>query len=237
MNDQPNLRERITLAIMGRTAPRAADAVLAELGYGTHRCARCGQQQAREDDTCPPCDLAIGREEINRLREQLDRVHEDHEVAIDNLRSDLTAEYEDAYKDARQAEAERDRLRTWPGLMETLAQHYPPDVIDGRSGDPGPQIITLAREVDRLREAVERVREIISDALEAWEPQYEYARDRAATKGYSHDQTEADTYELAIGTVKAILTALDQSDTSTPQQTSDDTYAAGTERNEAERDV
>lgn len=58
-----------------------------------------------------------------------------------------------------EAEADRDRLRTWDGLMGTLAELYPPDVIDGSSGDPGPQIITLAREVDKLREARDRARE------------------------------------------------------------------------------
>lgn len=43
------------------------------------------------------------------------------------------------------------KLRSWQGLMGILAEHYPPDVVDGSSGDPGPQIVALTRAVDQLR--------------------------------------------------------------------------------------
>lgn len=48
--------------------------------------------------------------------------------------------------------AEVARLHTWAGLMSLLDQHYPPDTFDGSSGDPGPRIIALTREVGRLRD-------------------------------------------------------------------------------------
>lgn len=111
---------------------------------------------------------------------------------------------------AEAAEAERDRLRTWPGLMETLAQHYPPDIIDGSSGDPGPQIITLAREVDRLREAVDHWLPVLDGQIAGVETI------RPAVGG---------TMRRAFDKFRA---ALDQSDTSTPH----DTHAAGTGRNQ-----
>lgn len=46
---------------------------------------------------------------------------------------------------------EIDRLRSWDGLMSILDDHYPADVFDGSSGDPGPRIIVLIREIDRIR--------------------------------------------------------------------------------------
>lgn len=46
---------------------------------------------------------------------------------------------------------EVERLNTWAGLMSLLDTHYPPDLVDGSSGDPGPRTIVLIREVDRLK--------------------------------------------------------------------------------------
>lgn len=45
-------------------------------------------------------------------------------------------------------------LRTWPGMMSVLDEHYPADVFDGSSGDPGSRIVSLVREVDRLKAAL-----------------------------------------------------------------------------------
>jgi hypothetical protein len=55
---------------------------------------------------------------------------------------------------ARNAELEDEnaRMHTWAGLMSLLDQHYPADVFDGASNDPGPRIVALAREVGRLRD-------------------------------------------------------------------------------------
>lgn len=43
-------------------------------------------------------------------------------------------------------------VTSWDWLMAVLAVHYPADVFVGGPGaDPGPQIVALTREVDRLR--------------------------------------------------------------------------------------
>lgn len=47
--------------------------------------------------------------------------------------------------------AEIARLHTWAGLISLLDEHYPPGVVDGSSGDPGPRIVALTRELDRWR--------------------------------------------------------------------------------------
>lgn len=46
-------------------------------------------------------------------------------------------------------------VTSWGWLMAVLAEHYPPDVFTGGSGDPAPQIVALTREVDRLRREAE----------------------------------------------------------------------------------
>lgn len=53
-----------------------------------------------------------------------------------------------------EAADEIDRLLepSWSRLMEILDEHYPAEVCDGSSGDPGPTIIVLTREIDRLRD-------------------------------------------------------------------------------------
>lgn len=43
------------------------------------------------------------------------------------------------------------RLHTWQGLMSLLDEHYPPEVFDRSSGDEGPRVVALVREIDRLR--------------------------------------------------------------------------------------
>lgn len=43
------------------------------------------------------------------------------------------------------------RLNTWAGLVSLLDTHYPADLVDGSSGDPGPTIIVLARVIDQLQ--------------------------------------------------------------------------------------
>jgi hypothetical protein len=53
--------------------------------------------------------------------------------------------------------AELDRLHTWPGLMSLLDEHYPADVQLGPDDEPGPRILALVREVDRLRKERDEV--------------------------------------------------------------------------------
>jgi hypothetical protein len=65
-------------------------------------------------------------------------------------------------RDLKQALAEQDRLvgqldalHSWQGLMSLLDEHWPAEIFKGSSGDPGPTIVFLVREVDRLRREVE----------------------------------------------------------------------------------
>lgn len=46
------------------------------------------------------------------------------------------------------ARAEVAKLHSWPGLMSLLDERYPPEVFDGSSGDEGPRIVALVREVE-----------------------------------------------------------------------------------------
>lgn len=55
---------------------------------------------------------------------------------------------------------EVERLHTWDGLMSILDEHYPPDVFVGGSADPGPRLIALMREVERLRAMERRARTV-----------------------------------------------------------------------------
>lgn len=44
-----------------------------------------------------------------------------------------------------------DHFRNWDGLLSILDEVYPADVFTGVSGDPGPRIIVLLREINALR--------------------------------------------------------------------------------------
>ena len=53
---------------------------------------------------------------------------------------------------------ELEGLHTWDGLMSLVDEHYPTDIFPHLAGqpddpdrDPGPRILSLIREVDRLR--------------------------------------------------------------------------------------
>lgn len=72
------------------------------------------------------------------------RAHERHEARI---RADVAA---------MDHEAEDMVPATWGGLLTILEAHYPEDVFDGSSGDPGPHIIALCRAVERLAAFIEQ---------------------------------------------------------------------------------
>lgn len=76
-------------------------------------------------------------------------------------------------------------------------------------------------ERDEIRTALTEARKIGSAALEAWTPEYEYAADRAARKGYGHDETAAQVYGAAIEAVTALLAALDRGGKPGPTQDGD----------------
>lgn len=44
---------------------------------------------------------------------------------------------------------------TWDGLLTILEAHYPEDVFDGSSGDPGAHIVALCRAIERLATFIE----------------------------------------------------------------------------------
>lgn len=48
-----------------------------------------------------------------------------------------------------QKDAEVERLHSWAGLMELLDEHWPAEVFDGQSDDPGPRIVSLIRALNR----------------------------------------------------------------------------------------
>lgn len=64
--------------------------------------------------------------------------------------------------------AEIERLHTWDGLMSLVDEHYPTDIFphfagvpDNPDRDPGPRILSLLREVERLRAACKTLGQII----------------------------------------------------------------------------
>ena len=67
----------------------------------------------------------------------------------------------------------------------------------------------LRVERDEARAAVDGARKVLTEALSAWEPEHEYYEDRAARKGYSHDETAAQVYGAAIDVATKALAELD----------------------------
>ena len=67
-------------------------------------------------------------------------------------------------------EALREQLRatqTWDGVMAFLDREYPPDVFDGSSGDPGPRIVVLMRELRATQTERDELRHGY-DVLHGW---------------------------------------------------------------------
>jgi hypothetical protein len=56
---------------------------------------------------------------------------------------------------AAELRAERDRFHSWAGLMALLDECYPADIFTGMSGDPGPRIVVLLREINQIRSEIE----------------------------------------------------------------------------------
>jgi len=47
---------------------------------------------------------------------------------------------------------------TWKGLLAFLDEKYPADIFTGESGDPGPVIVKLSREVGELKRKLEELK-------------------------------------------------------------------------------
>lgn len=192
------LRERFRAVLASSDQAGVLDKLMAAAGYGTHRCVRCGQPQAQEDDTCPPCDREIYLEAIRALRAEIDA--KDGQIA--------------------EQQAEIERLKTpfevtigWPEMSdeelaalerELKAALKKPQKLIVQPENWRQRAEQAEAERDRLRAAVQRVRRLID-------------------KGPSR-QCGGQRYILA----NLISAALDQSDTSTPQQAADDTDASST---------
>ena len=105
-------------------------------------------------------------DEAGMLRSDIEQIAIERDENIAQLWRRFTHE-----QDARRAvEAELERLHSWAGLMSLLDEHWPDAVFRGSSGDPGPTIVFLLRQIDRLREEVDRLhREVEFEAkAEPW---------------------------------------------------------------------
>lgn len=101
------------------------------------------------------------------------------------------------YSAIRDLLAEVDRLHSWDGLMSLLDEHYPADIFTGSSGDDGPRIIALTREVDRLKAerdrllaVLERTQNKVADLAterDRYQTAYRSARERAASYWGAYD--------------------------------------------------
>ena len=82
------------------------------------------------------------------------------DVAIRDLLATLAAARAPRETPADPGEDDDTVPATWPGLVSILDRHYPPDVFTGSSGDQGPRIVALARDVAGLRAQVAAVRKV-----------------------------------------------------------------------------
>lgn len=68
--------------------------------------------------------------------------------------------------------AEVERLNTWDGLMALLDEHWPADIFptlaDDPDRDPGPRIVSLLRWVEQQRAEVDRLRDALDRLAEVW---------------------------------------------------------------------
>lgn len=97
------------------------------------------------------------------LQEWVDR-HTPHEIEGMEMSATMSVDL------ARRVLAEMDAAHTWDGLMALVDEHYPTDIYlagqpDNPERDPGPRILSLIREVDRLRGIPDRV-QVQSDEWE-----------------------------------------------------------------------
>lgn len=94
----------------------------------------------------PQAMATIPRAELDELRWELERLREENRFWH---RQDASGPIHDARDtEIGSLRAELERLHTWAGLMSLLDEHYPADVMTGESGDPGPRIVALVRELE-----------------------------------------------------------------------------------------
>jgi hypothetical protein len=76
--------------------------------------------------------------------------------------------------------AELERLHSWDGLMSLLDEHWPEDIFptmdDRPDRDPGPRIVSLARRLAVLEQAVARVRELHAPVHHSYAGGFDWCR-------------------------------------------------------------
>lgn len=65
----------------------------------------------------------------------------------------------------KRAGAEGARPPTWAELMSILDTHYPADIFDGSSGDPGPRLVRLVREIDEQAAEIANLKRLLGECL------------------------------------------------------------------------
>jgi len=134
---------------------------------------------------------------------------------VERIRTTIAAELQTAL-------AERDEARAYIARMEA-----PPTIgTDDMPTDPAQLaelwefMVLSARwqhgltvkwqaEVAQARAALQRVRDAATAALANWEPERKHYQDRADQKGYSHDETAAAVYGVAMAAMAGIVADLD----------------------------
>jgi phage shock protein A len=113
-------------------------------------------------------------------------------VELREARQQLTA----ATARAEAAEAELVRLHSWAGLMEMLDEHYPVDVIQDTSGDEGPRICGLIREIDDLRDQLKAAEADAAGLLDMLNDSHQEIAKLASDAAKWRDDAERLAYSL-----------------------------------------
>jgi hypothetical protein len=167
---------------------------------------------------------ALTREHYQRARERIEASPEEHCAAfadavmavvrpvLDEQRREIERWREHDATLIRQTERERDEQRQRADGLVTLlnesrrhASHTAMQRDGWQQRADDADMRALIQRAETAEATVERVRKDLAAALAEWQPEHDRARDRADRKGYSHDETEAEVYAMAINTVTAIL--------------------------------
>jgi hypothetical protein len=119
---------------------------------------------------------------------------------------------DDAWQDeCRDLLAHVDHLRTWPGLMETVRSHFPEDVFDGSSGDPGPLLVVALRDLDASKAALDAERKAHAETRVGVIEIVKVARDEieAWTSGMAAEKARADALEARLASAEAAFAEME----------------------------
>ena len=136
--------------------------------------------------------------EVEWVREVAPGIHRDRALAAINALAAVALELDDEVR----------RLDSWDGHLRWLDKWYPPATFDGSSGDPGPTIVKLTRELaaekarageaDGMVGTLKRELDLADHALEAaneradaWHQQRDAAHEAWAEAVERAEKTEA----------------------------------------------